>query len=90
MARDDVGFIECDPKFHVGAEGGDDSFSVALEICREEVIVGKATLLCEPQGEGPVPQCDEGLDVPLPERCDDGAVMYDGGFVEDALGRFDP
>lgn len=83
-----VGLVEGDPECYLAAELFGDlrgvAFEVSWKICR-----GGAAFFGEPEGERPVPEGDEGFDVPRAECGDDRTVVFDLFLIEDAFARLD-
>lgn len=88
MRSDDVGFIERDPKGHVIPECVRHFFRIPREVVRESRRE-HAALSREPQGECPVPERDERLDVSRAKRANDILIVGDFLFVKFSLFGFD-
>lgn len=83
-----IGFIEGDPKCHVASESIRNFFGVAGEVFGE---TGReyTALPGKPEGECPVPEGDEGLDISRAKGMNDVLIVCEFFFIEVAFFGFD-
>lgn len=79
-----IGFVESDPKCHIASEGVRYFFGVACEVFGE-ARREHATFSGEPEGECPMPEGDEGLDISRAKGMNDVLVVCEFCFIEVAF-----